>query len=62
MFQQIEIKVSPDKIDDIAYQRQCISDALGLGTKVFEAKLIKRSIDARKFPAIFLLRFEIFID
>lgn len=62
MFQQIEIKVSPDKIDDIAHHKLCISDKLDLSDKDFQIKLIKRSIDARKFPAIFLLRFEIFID
>ncbi len=34
---------------------------LGLKTSDFEAKLVKRSIDARKFPAHYLLRFEIYM-
>ena len=61
MYQQIEIKVSPELVNDESYQLSKIADILGIPVSEFNARLIKRSIDARKFPAYFLLRFDVFI-
>lgn len=62
MQQQIEIKVAPEFVSDEAHQRSLLADILKLNPDSFQAKLIKRSIDARRFPAHFLLRFEVFVN
>lgn len=62
MHKQIEIKISPDKVNDTSYHLSKLASMLGLKEHEFEAKLVKRSIDARKYPAHYLLRFEIFLQ
>ncbi|HMX83893.1 MAG TPA: FAD-binding protein [Saprospiraceae bacterium] len=62
MYQQVEIKVAPEFVSDEAYQFSLIGDSLGMNPSAFSARLVKRSIDARRFPAHYLLRFDVFTD
>ena len=58
MTREIEIKVSPDKLNDEAFISKKIKKALKINedAKIFY-KIIRRSIDARKAKPIYLLRF-----
>jgi hypothetical protein len=63
MVKQIEIKVFPNKVDDIAHHTALITQKLRSYEKeITQLKLIRRSIDARGKHPMYILRYEVYID
>ena len=58
MIKEVEIKLTPDYIDDNAYIKELIRKKLSLsGKQSFEFVLKKKSIDSRKAQSYFVLRY-----
>lgn len=56
----IEIRVSPDERDDLAYHRKLVLEKLGQSySDRLKIRLVKRSLDARRGRIRFILRYEI---
>lgn len=55
----IDIKVLPDKLSDIDYHKRMIAGMVNKVPGSYDIKLIKRSIDARKSPVYYQLRYEL---
>lgn len=64
MIKEIEIKVSPDKINDIPYINALTLDKvkLAVGQKVNAVQIGRSSIDARSRYPLFVLRMNVYVD
>ncbi len=58
-----EIRVPPEKLGDEMFYREEVASKLNcMPSEVRGMRLVRRSLDARKRPAVFLLRFELSAD
>jgi len=55
----IEIKVLPESLMDIEFHKGIISNLVNKSVDSFNIKLLKRSIDARKTPVLYQLKYEV---
>ncbi len=62
MIKEVEIRVSPDQLEDDSLIRAKINSKLNRMNKAFEYKLVRKSIDARRGRPFFLLRMRVFIE
>jgi uncharacterized FAD-dependent dehydrogenase len=63
MIRQVEVKVFPDKLEDVTYHRALIEKQLSAhSNEIVDCILVRRSIDARGRRPIFLLRYDVYID
>ncbi|MGB4959447.1 MAG: FAD-binding protein [Saprospiraceae bacterium] len=63
MIKQIEIKVLPDKVDDVSYIHALIHRQLkSHSDEIKHIQLIRKSIDARSKKPVYLLRYDVYID
>ena len=63
MIKSIEIKVLPDKINDLNHIEQIQNIVLkGINGEIKSRILTKKSIDARKTKPVYVLRYDIYID
>ncbi len=63
MFHTIEINVAAQEVDLAAVHLQLISRKLGIPAKQISGiELVRRSIDARKRPPMYLLQFKVWVD
>ncbi len=60
MLKEVEIKVLPEFLEDEDFHLEEISKQLKIRpAEIFNLNLIRRSIDARKYPAVYVLRFQV---
>lgn len=63
MLQELELKISPDKIDDIEFLKKSVAQKLNISNEdVQDLQIIKKSIDARKKRPFFLLKVKVGIN
>ena len=63
MVKQVEIRIPPEKIEDPKYIRIAIQRKLNLKEgRQFQPVIIRRSVDARKVPAVYALRIDVYFD
>ncbi len=63
MFHTLEINVAAQEVDLAAVHLQLISRKLGIPAKQISGiELVRRSIDARKRPPMYLLQFKVWVD
>jgi len=63
MVKQVEIRVPPEKIEDPKYIRIAVQRKLNLKEgRQFQPVIIRRSIDARKAPAVYALRVDVYFN
>ncbi len=58
----IDIKVLPDKLEDVEFHKSIIANLVNKDAENLSIKLVKRSIDARKTPVVYQLRYELLTD
>ena len=63
MKKQVQLKISPDHVDNQQFIRKSIASHLRLDEKrILKINLIRRSIDARGYSPLFVLKYEVDID
>lgn len=63
MIRQIEIKVFPDKVNDVVYLDNVVRQKLkGETGQIEDILLTRRSIDARSKRPLYVLRYDVYID
>ena len=63
MIKTIEIKVLPEKLNDDSYLTMLQDRILGIVDGEIKSRILTRkSIDARKRQAVYVLRYDIYID
>jgi len=60
---EIELKLEPEKVFDDVFVRACVCQMLKLNVQDIQAiKYLKRSIDARKKPVIYILKLKVYLQ